>query len=157
MPSHLCRARFVKVTGLLLLSACQSQYYLQHDESEIVTTNVLVETAPTGAWVAFDGVRQAKSPVRIPVEYTHTEQLWSRQSNHGAKMREEWSTVGVILGFPIWGVASFFHYKEDVRRHVYSNNHHEVTATMKGRQEHTRTLDLNGEEEIRVELELPPE
>jgi hypothetical protein len=145
------------VLGLLCLPACQTQFFLQHDQSDLVTTNVLVESVPTGGWVSFDGVGQAAAPVRIPVQYTHTEQVWSRQTNHGASMRENWSTVGVVLGFPIWGIASFFHYTETVRRHVYSGNRHEVTATMKGRSERTRTLELQGEDEIRVELELVAE
>jgi len=137
------------------LAACQSQWYLEVENAEVVTTEVVVRTSPAGAHVAFDGVRQGQAPIRIPVEYFHTQQLWSRQNNQGARMREDMSTPVQILTFPVWGIASFFHYTEDARRHVYSAHRHVVSAALKGRQEASRDVVLEGEAEYVVDLELP--
>lgn len=147
--------RLAPLALCLALGACQSQWFMEHDQSEIVTTNVLVFTQPEGARVDLNGVYQADAPVRIPIEYSHTEQLWSRQTNAGARMREGMSPVVQVLTFPVWLIASVFHSTEDVRRHVYDGNRHSVRASAPQHQELTRVVQLEGEDEIRVELVLP--
>ena len=146
--------RLLPLAAVLALSACQTQWFLERDYGELVTTEVVVKTDPPNAHVSFDGVRMAKSPVRIPVEYHHSDQLWSRQNNYGARMREDWSTTMQIIGFPVWGIASFFHFSEDMQRHVYSANQHVVSATLKGHHEASEELLLEGEAEVVVELKL---
>jgi hypothetical protein len=141
----------------LALAGCQTQWFLEGETSDIVETRVRVDTDPAGAWVSFNGVAQAKAPVIIPVLYDHTEQLWARQSNEGARMRDGMSTVVQIVTFPVWAVASLFHFREDKRRHVYGGNQHTVSAAMRGRLEAYQALELEGEAEVEVRLVLPPD
>ena len=151
--------RTLRIAALLLvaaaLGACQSPWYRQQEHGEIVTTHVIIHTEPAGATVYFNGTRQAAAPVDIPVEYHHVEELWVRQNNHGARMREGWSKLVTFVTFPIWGVASFFHYEDQVRRHVYGGNRHTVSASLKGHQEAFEKIELEGEAEVRVDLTLP--
>jgi hypothetical protein len=115
-------------------AGCQSQWYLGPQQHDLVTTNVLVRTEPPGAFVAFNGVEQAKAPVRIPVEYNHVEQMWTRQTN----------------------TLLLFHHAEDRRRHVYGENRHTVSAHLPGHDDAEQVLVLEGEDEIEVLLRLQP-
>ena len=117
---------------LVALSGCTSQWYLQFETSDLVTTDVVVRTVPEGATISVDGATQAKSPVRIPIEYDHIEQLWSRQANK------------LLL----------FHYREDLRRHVYGHNKHVITAILRGHEDAEREIVLEGEDEVIVEIPL---
>lgn len=141
----------------LLTAGCSSQAYLQHQRPEFVTTEVVVRTSPPeDATVYFNNVRQATAPVRIPVEYTHVEQLYARQTNWGKTWRESWSWPMKILGAPIWLVGSLFHYREEIRRHTYGGHEHEVSAQAPGYIEAFRVIELEGEERVDVHLELEP-
>jgi hypothetical protein len=129
------RARLVAGLALGLLPGCTSQWYMGGERAELVTTVVRVDTEPQGAVVYFNGVRQAAAPVRIPVEYDHVEQLWSRQNNR----------------------FLVYHYREDRRRHVYGNNVHTVAAHLPGHVEAEQVVTLEGQEEVAVTLRLPRE
>lgn len=146
--------RHLAVVLLLALAGCQSQWYLQHDRPELVTTHVIVRTDPPKAAVSLNGVPQNVAPVRIPIEYHHIEELWTRQSNYGARMREDWAPIVQIVTLPIWGVASFFHFNEDRRRHKYGGNTHELTARKMGYHDARQVLVLEGEAEVEVTLSL---
>ena len=143
-------------TAVLAIAAtgCQSQYYLQMESPNKLTTDVVIRTEPSGADIRWNDVAIGRSPLRMPVEYNHTEQLWTRQTNVGARLREEWGTLGTIIGFPIWLPASLFHETEDVRRHVYGNNVFEVTARMRDHADTYRTVTLEGEDEVEVRIRL---
>lgn len=135
-------------------AGCQSQWYLQQEHEQIVRTEVLVRTEPSGATVWFDKTRIDTSPVVIPVEYAYTTEQWERQTNMGAVYREQWGIVGTILLFPIWIPASFFHTREEMKRHVYAGNRHEIRATTQAA-EASQTVELAGEARIEVTLTLP--
>jgi hypothetical protein len=138
----------------LTLAGCQSQYYLQNESHNLLTTDVIVRTEPSGAEIRWNDVSIGKSPLKMPVEYDHVEELWTRQTNVGARLREDWGTFGTIIGFPIWIPASFFHETEDVRRHKYGNNEFEITARMRGHNDEYRTIKIEGEEELEVRMVL---
>ena len=90
----------------------------------------------------------------MPVEYDHTEQLWSRQNNQGARMREDMGTVVTILTFPVWAIASLFHFSEDRRVHVYGNNTFTITMSKVGYDSVERVVELEGEDEVDVSIRL---
>ena len=142
------------LTSVLLLAGCQSQWFLVTQRNDLVTTDLLVRTEPTGAPVSFNGVEMERAPFRLPVEYDHEEKLYERQTNVGAQLREDWGTVGTIIGFPIWGPASAFHRTEERRVHVYGRNRHVISASLGGYDEAWQELVLEGEDEIEVSLEL---
>ena len=132
------------------LAGCQSQWYLQYETHDLVTTNVTVRTEPPGGRVSWNGVDLGPAPLRMPVEYHHTEQLWSRQSNVGARMREDGSLN------PLSVPASLIHETEDRRRHVYGGNRFEVVASKAGHADAYREIVLEGEDEVEIVLALRP-
>lgn len=138
----------------LLAAGCQSQWVQENEHSEIVRTDLLVRTEPTGALVFLNRRRMDAAPVRIPIEYEHVTQQWFRQSNYGAQLRESWGPVGTILGFPIWLPASFFHGTQEMKRHVYASNVHVVAAELEGYYRAEATVELHGEEQKDVTLTL---
>lgn len=142
--------------ALLLTTGCQSQWYKQNERRELVTTELLIDTKPAGGEISFNGVPQGRAPLLIPVEYVHVEEIWSRQSNHGARLREDMSTVESIVTAPAWGAASAAHYTEDRVRHVYGGNEHVITAYLSGHDEGYREITLEGEDRIEVVLSLRP-
>lgn len=153
MPASLL-SRSLPLLLLAVLPACQSQWYKQSERRELVTTEILVDTKPTGAEISFNGVPQGRAPLLIPVEYLHIEEIWSRQSNHGARMREDMSAVESIVTAPAWGAASAAHYTEDRIRHVYGANEHVLTAYAPGYDEGYQEVSLEGEERVEVVLSL---
>ena len=140
--------------GALLLAGCQSQYYLQNESANLLTTDVVIHTEPSGADIRWNDVAIGKSPLKMPVEYDHVEQVWTRQQNVGARLREDWGTFGTIVGFPIWIPASFFHETQDIRKHVYGHNEFEVTPRMRGYADEYRKVKLEGEDAVEVRLIL---
>ena len=115
------RGTLLAVGVAVALTGCQSQWYLQNESHNLITTDVVVRSEPSGAEIRWDSVRIGVAPVKMPVEYDHVEQLWTRQTNIGARLREDWGTFGTIIGFPIWLPASLFHEVEDRRMHVYES------------------------------------
>ncbi len=149
------RVRRLALSVLLpVLAGCQSAYVLDHEARELVQTEVVVRSAPEGAEIRFDGRSFGPAPLRMPIEYDHTEQLYLRQTNFGADMREGMSGLTTVLTFPVWAVASLFHHKEELRRHVYGRNEFAVTASLPGRPVAERRVKLEGEDVVEVELEL---
>lgn len=138
----------------LAAAGCRSQWYMTVEHSEIVRTDVVVRTEPTGATVAFDGRVQDTAPLRIPVDYEHSTQQWERQTNAGAAIRENTGIIGTILLFPIWIPASFFHTREEAKRHVYGANRHVVAARLQGFDDAEQAIELGGEAQVEVVLKL---
>ncbi len=138
----------------LALAGCQSQWYLQNESDNLLTTDVVIRTEPPGAEVRWNDVPLGTSPLRMPVEYDHVEQLWSRQTNIGARLREDWGTWGTIIGFPIWIPASLIHETEDRRVHIYGHNQFDVTGRLRGYENAYRKVALEGEDEVEVRLVL---
>ena len=144
----------IAATAAVALTGCQSQWYLQNESHNLLTTDVFVNTEPQGAEIRWDDVSIGPAPLRMPVEYDHVEQLWTRQNNVGARMREDWGTFGTIVGFIIWIPASLFHETEDRRVHVYGHNEFEVTARMRGYNDEYQDVKIEGEDEVHVRLRL---
>lgn len=151
------RARtFALASAAILAAGCSTQWYPGFSKADIARTDVIVRTEPPGATVLFNGVVQKEtSPIRIPVDYNHVETVWERQTNAGIAMREGMSPVVKVLTFPVWAIASFFHYAEDTRRHEYGNNVHTVSAFCPGHDEVEQSVKLEGEAEHEVRLVLP--
>jgi hypothetical protein len=138
-----------------LAAGCTSQWYPGVSHHDIARTDVVISSEPAGASLEFDGKKlEAPAPVRLPVEYTHTETQYERQSNYGISMRKDMSTPVAILTFPIWAVASLFHYKEQLRRHDYGGNVHVITAFVHGYDEGREEIKLEGEAEKVVTFKL---
>lgn len=149
-------AHVAALAAAVLAAGCSSQWYPGFSKADVARTDVIVRTEPEGATVLFNGVVQKQvSPIRIPVDYDHVETVYERQTNAGLAMREGMSPLAQVLTFPVWAVASFFHYSEDVRRHEYGNNVHTVSAYAPGRDEVQETIRLEGEAEREVRLVLP--
>ena len=144
----------IALVGALLLTGCKSQWIQNHEVHNLVTTDVVIHTEPTRARLKWENVSIGKAPVRLPVEYDHTEQLWSRQNNQGARMREDMGPILTILTFPVWAIASFFHTTEDRRVHVYGNNEFTVSASATGHHTVEHAIKLEGEDEVNVSLRL---
>jgi len=140
----------------LALTACQSQWYLQHESSDKLVTDVVIRTDPADAEILWQNVSLGRAPLRMPVEYDHVEELWTRQTNVGAELRESWGTLGSIIGFPVWAVASLFHESEDRRRHVYGHNVFQAVARRPGYADAEREVRLEGEDEVEVRITLTP-
>ena len=149
----LAAAAWAALTALTA-TGCQSQWYLQQEHEQVVRTEVLVRTDPTGATVWFDKTRIDTSPVVIPVEYAYTTEQGERQTNVGAQMREDLGIVGTILLFPIWIPASFFHTRDEMKRHVYGSNRHVISARTDAAQAE-QTIELAGETRVEVTIALP--
>jgi len=158
------------VVAAALACGCSSQWYAGAEHSDIARTDVVIRTEPTGAKLVMTRFNSADSttplevkelpghsPVNQPIEYDHTDTLYERQSNYGAHMREDMSTVVQILTFPVWAVASFFHYRDEKHRHQYGNNAFTVSAHLPGRENAEVKVVLEGEAEHPVLLLLPPE
>ncbi len=135
----------------LLLGGCQSQWYLQYETKDLVTTDVFVRSVPTGANITWNGVDLGPTPLKMPVEYTHVEQLWTRQTNKGAQMREAGSGWN-----PLSVPASVIHETQDRRRHVYKGNRFDVSAAASGHRDEMRPVVLEGEDELEIIFELVP-
>lgn len=135
---------------------CQSQWFYETAHSEVVRTDVVVRTSPTGALVFLNGTRMDTAPIRIPVAYEHVTEQWFRQSNYGARIRESTGVWGTILLFPIWLPASLIHGTQEMKRHVYNGGRLSIAARMDGREPADRTIDIQGEAEVEVLLELAP-
>jgi hypothetical protein len=148
------RGALIALTGALLLAGCKSQWYQQHEVHNLITTEVTLRSEPSGANITWQNQSIGRTPARMPVEYDHTEQLWSRQVNQGELMREDMGPVVKILTFPVWGIASFFHTTQDRRRHVYSGNMFDVVVTKPGYQSASRQVELQGEDEVDVSFRL---
>lgn len=147
--------RRVLPAAALLAAGCSSQWYPGVQHSDVARTDVVIHTVPEGATIEFGGRRQsAPSPIRVPVNYDHTVTMYERQSNHGASMREGMSPVVQVLTFPVWAIASFFHYREEMKRHEYGGNVHEIVARLAGYAEARQTVRLEGEAEVPVTLTL---
>lgn len=140
----------------LVAGGCRSQWFHETSRSEVVRTDVVVRTQPPGAVVWIDDRRMDAAPVRIPVEYEHVTEQWSRQSNQGAAIRESTGVVGTILLFPIWLPASLIHGREEMKRHVYGANVHVLRASHEDHGRAEKTIELAGEEEVVVDLVLSP-
>ena len=148
-------ARTLLCGGALLAAGCSSQWFEVTSNNDIVRTDIVIRTEPAGATLTFDGVRQIKpTPIRLPVEYDHIETLYERQANYGSRMREGMSGFVEVLAFPVWGIASFFHYRNETRRHTYGGNIHTILAEMTGRDDAQATVTLEGEAEHPVTLKL---
>ncbi len=139
---------------VVFLGGCQSQWYLEKERPNKVTTVMLVRSEPTGAAITFDERELDRAPLRMPVVYHHVEQLWKRQTNQGVRLRESWGTVGTIVGFPVWMIASFFQTTEDRRRHLYGENVHVVGAALPGHHRTSEQVTFEGQDEIEVTLTL---
>jgi hypothetical protein len=151
------RPRGVTAAALaLLLAGCQSQWIQQGEHSEVVRTELLVRTEPTGAMVSLNRTKMDVAPVRIPIEYEHVTEQWFRQSNYGEHLRDSTGVVGTILLFPIWLPASLFHGKQEMKRHVYASNLHTVKAQLDGYYPAEQQVELKGEEQVDVLLALTP-
>jgi hypothetical protein len=163
-------ARAAALAALLVAGGCSSQWYPGYAHPTIARTDVIVRTEPSGAEIYMSHLEESgygvasevrklpsPSPVRQPIDYDHVETQYQRQSNYGAKIREDMHPVLQVLTFPVWAVASFFHFREEKRRHEYGNNKFIVTAYMPGREQADKTIVLEGEAEHPVFLELPPE
>ncbi len=157
------------VAAAALAAGCNSQWFPGFSHSDIARTDVVIRTEPPGATIVMtrvDASSQASSPdtlrlptpspVRQPIEYDHVETLYERQNNYGAQMREGMHPVVQVLTFPVWAVASFFHFREEKHRHEYGNNKYVVTAQMPGRDDAEQSIVLEGEAEHPVLLKLPP-
>ncbi len=148
----------VRRAALLLLlplaAACTSQWYPGIEHTERVRTDVVIRSDPSGAVITFNGKQQAPAPILIPVVYDHTETLYERQSNYGARMREDMSPVVEVLTFPIWLIPSFFHFTEQRRVHSYENNKHVVSAYLEGYDEAVQEITLEGQERFPVDVKL---
>jgi hypothetical protein len=148
-------AAFLVAAVALSAAGCQSQWVPGVRREDIARTDVVVTTTPAGATIFFNDKKMiAPSPIRIPVEYTHAETMWERQSNYGARMREDMSTVVTVLTFPVWGIASFFHFTEKRMRHEYGGNVHHITTYLPGYEDSEETITLQGEADRAVELPL---
>ena len=146
---HYCAA------ALLLLCGCRSQWYPGVAHHDIVRTNVLIRTEPSGARIRFNGKEMpSPAPIRVPVDYDHYETMYERQTNAGADMREGESTLTQVVTAPVWLAASAVHHAEEVRRHEYAGNQHEITAWLPGYEEAVVTITLEGEAERQVTLKL---
>lgn len=151
------RGRSAVLALALVLAAatgCQTPWILEEERPELVRTDVRIESGPPGAMVSLNGVQQDRAPLIIPIEYHHVEQLWARQNNAGAAMREDWPVWAQVIGFPVWGIASFFHFAEENRRHVYGANRHVVSAYLRDHRETIREITLEGEDSVTVDLVL---
>jgi hypothetical protein len=145
------------LAAALLAAGCTSQWYEGPSTRDVVLTDVVIHTEPEGADILVDDVKQtARSPIRLPVRYDHTATIWERQTNAGRQMREDMGPVMTILTCPVWLVASLFHEKEELLRHTYEGNVHNVTALMPGRDQADLTVTLKGEAEKVVTLKLVP-
>ena len=136
------------LVAALLAAGCTSQWYEGPSTRDSVLTNVVIHTDPEGAEILVNDVKQkAKSPIRLPVRYDHIATIWERQTNAGRQMRDGMGPVLTILTFPVWMVASLFHEKEELVRHTYEGNVHDVTALMPDRDQADVTVTLQGEAE----------
>lgn len=148
-------AALAPLAALLLLGGCRSQWYPGVAHHDIVRTNVLIRTEPPGARIRFNGKEMsAPSPIRVPVDYDHYETMYERQTNAGADMREGQSTLTQVVTAPVWLAASAVHHGEEVRRHEYAGNQHEISAWLPGYEEAVVTVTLEGEAEHPVTLKL---
>ena len=154
MVSLVSSMRVFALAGALLLTGCQSQWIFQHKVDNLITTDVLIQSDPAGGSIQWDNVGIGRTPVRLPVEYYHSEQLWSRQSNYGASMRQDMGAIVTVLTFPVWAIASIGHFTEDRRRHVYGNNRFTVKVEKTGYTPTERTVELEGEDEVSVSVRL---
>jgi len=150
----------VGAASLAALGGCSSQWFQVYAHPDIARTDLVVRTEPAGATVvlvAEDGAkRQEVAPFRVPIEYDHVETMYERQNNYGSQMREGMSPVVQVLTFPVWGIASFIHFREEKRRHEYGHNKFAATAFASGRADAEETIVLEGEAEHPVTLKLPP-
>jgi hypothetical protein len=146
--------RVIALVGALLLTGCQSQWYMQHEVQNLITTEVVIHSDPEGGRIRWQNVPIGRTPVRLPVEYDHVEQLWTRQNNYGARMREDMGTVVTVLTFPVWMIASFFHTTEDRRRHLYGGNEFTVSISKSGYAIEERDVKLEGEDEVNLSVHL---
>ncbi len=136
---------------------CTSQWFPGYAHPDIAKTDLVIHTEPTGATLLMDGTKLGKpAPVRLPIEYAHVDTLYERQSNYGVQMREDMGPVLTVLTFPVWLVASFFHFTEQKHRHTYGHNTFVVTAYAPGREDAEITVVLEGEAEKQIVLKLPP-
>jgi hypothetical protein len=143
------------VVAALLAGGCQSQWLEETSHEDIARTDVIITTTPSGATVFFNDKKQAApAPIRIPVEYTHVATLLERQNNYGARMREGMGPVLTVLTFPVWAVASLFHFEERMMRHEYGGNVHKVTTYLPGFDDAEQTITLQGEADHPVDLTL---
>ena len=148
--------RLVPIAALVA-AGCTTQWYEVNSYPDIARTDLVIRTEPSGALLIFDGRREEKSsPVRLPVEYDHVETLYERQYSDGTRMREGMNPILQVLTFPVWGIASFFHYREELHRHTYGNNVHTILAAKSGYEEAEETVTLEGEAEHPVTLQLTP-
>jgi hypothetical protein len=159
----------VAVVAAALLCGCNSQWFPGYAHEDIARTDLTIRTEPPGATVVMTRVESAgdptptetkklpaPSPVLQPVEYDHVETLYQRQSNYGTQMREGMGPVMVVLTFPIWAIASIFHYSEEKHVHEYGHNTFVVSAYAPGREDAETTIVLEGEAKKDVLLKLPP-
>jgi hypothetical protein len=136
-------------------AGCQSQWVAGARREDIARTDVVVRTTPPGAVIFFnDKKMSAPSPIRIPVEYTHAQTQYLRQNNYGSRMRENMSTVVEIVTFPVWAVASLFHFEEQKLRHEYGGNVHNITTYLPGYEDGETTVTLEGEADHPVDFQL---
>ncbi len=141
---------------LLVLPACKSRWHKQSTHDERVITNLIVRSSPPDAMVSLNGVDQATAPVRIPIEYAHSEEHYARQMSYGRLWLEEWSVPFKILGAPIWILALPLHHRQELRRHVYGHNLHVVSVRARGYVERVRELKLEGQDDVEFTMELEP-
>lgn len=147
--------RLAIVLSAVSLASCTSQWYPGSAVRDIAKSDIVIRSEPPGATILFNGKRQpSPAPIRIPVEYSHSETLYERQTNSGVAMRESMGPVLSIVLFPVWMVASLFHYKEDVRRHEYGGNHHVIDAHLLGYDDLREEITLEGQSEFPVTLTL---
>jgi len=149
-------AQLVALAGVAAMAAgCQSQWVGGMTRTDIARTDVIIKTTPPGALIFFNDKKQsAPAPIRIPVEYTHVVTVYDRQNNYGAHMREGMSTVVTVLTFPVWAVASLFHYDEQMLRHEYGGNTHTITTYLAGYDDTAQTITLEGEADHPVDITL---
>jgi hypothetical protein len=148
-------ARILFVLAALAAAGCSSQWYPGYAHQDICRTDIVIRTVPEGATIRFDDKQQpSPAPIRIPIEYDHTETMWERQTNAGEDMRESMHPVFQVLTFPVWGIASFFHHKESLRRHEYGGNKHAVSALLPGFDEGYEEITLAGEAEFPLTMKL---
>jgi hypothetical protein len=149
-------ARLAALAGTIALAAgCQSQWLPGMSIPDIARTDVIIRTTPPGAIVFFNDTKQAApTPIRIPVEYAHVVTVYDRQNNYGARMREGMSTIVEIVTFPVWAVASLFHFDEQMKRHEYGGNIHTISTFLPGYDDTSQTITLEGEADHPVDITL---
>lgn len=116
----------------MLLAGCASSRwkYIRERPSAKAVTKVKVTTEPAGAEISVNGNYQAKSPVEIPVRYPYIVRLYERRE---------------MLPYP---------HVEEREVPIYSGNVFRFDANLLGYRGATKSVALQGEEQVEVHIRL---